>query len=278
MKAASRESETSLATPADVDSKSHILVGDLDEAALAEEHHHHLGRVLRLRSGDCITVTDGKGSWRSAVLASGWPSRSDVEWTSDTISVPRALLPVCVGFALTKRDKPETVVQKLAELGVDEIVPFAAHFSVVRWESDKAAKNVARLQIIAQEALQQSRQAWLTKVADMTSLKELAALGAPVLRKTQQAPEVQEARGTNGAPDRQALEAIGKFGIPTRADRGGMPLMTSSARFVLIGPEGGWSEAEREILPGAVGIAPAVLRAETAAIVAGALLLARASQ
>jgi 16S rRNA (uracil1498-N3)-methyltransferase len=231
-------------TPADVDAKAHVLVADVTETALSDVHHHHLGRVLRLRSGDCITVTDGRGTWRSANLGSGWPTRADIEWNGEVSLVARRLQPVSVGFALTKGDKPETVVQKLAELGVDRIVPFVAEHSVAKWDADKAARNVARLRVIAAEALQQSRQAWLSEIAEMTSFAALA--------------------GENGA---------GEFGMPARADRGGVALSESKVRFVLIGPEGGWSDAERALLPHSVGIAPAVLRAETAAIVAGALLV-----
>ena len=223
-----------------------MLVGDTAAAILADDHHHHLGRVLRLRSGDPITVTDGNGTWRTAVLSSGWPARADIEWTGEALNGAQRTRSISVGFALTKGDKPETVVQKLAELGIDRVVPFVADHSVTRWDADKATRNVARLRTIAAEALQQSRQVWLTEIASLTTLADLAI------------NENQE-----------------RWGNPTRADRGGVPLLESSARFVLIGPEGGWSAGERSMFAGSVGIAPAVLRAETAAIVAGALLVAR---
>jgi 16S rRNA (uracil1498-N3)-methyltransferase len=266
-------------TPADVDSKAHVLVTNMGEATLSDVHHHHLGRVLRLRSGDCITVTDGKGSWRIATLGSGWPTRADLEWTSETLLVPRRLEPVAVGFALTKGDKPEIVVQKLAELGVDRIVPFTAAHSVAQWDPEKAARNVARLRLIAAEALQQSRQAWLSEVAEHTSFTRLASLGGhSPASATDTKAAARHARtdldDLDELHDRNGLEGL-DVGLPARADRGGVALRSSTARFVLIGPEGGWSAAERELLPESVGIAPAVLRAETAAIVAGALLVQR---
>jgi 16S rRNA (uracil1498-N3)-methyltransferase len=226
-----------------------VLVGDTAAAILADDHHHHLARVLRLRSGDPITVTDGKGSWRPAVLSRGWPTRADIEWTGEIQYVAQRAFPVSVGFALTKGDKPETVVQKLAELGIDRVVPFVADHSVARWDFEKAARNVARLRTIAAEALQQSRQAWLTEISALTTLADLVELAME--------------------------ENHERYGTPVRADRGGVPLLQSDARFILIGPEGGWSAAERSMFTGSVGIAPAVLRAETAAIVAGALLIAR---
>lgn len=256
-------------TPADVDAKAHVLILDMAEATLSDEHHHHLGRVLRLRSGDVVTVTDGKGSWRVAILGSGWPNRADLEWSSEVMVVARRLAPVAVGFALTKGDKPETVVQKLAELGVDRIVPFVAEHSVAKWDPEKAARNVARLRVIAAEALQQSRQAWLSEVLEMTSFVKLVA--SPMTAAINVTRSTPTTETTNPAETTDTRE----FGLASRADRGGNPLLASSARFVLIGPEGGWSDAERALLPDSVGIASAVLRAETAAIAAGALLVQR---
>jgi 16S rRNA (uracil1498-N3)-methyltransferase len=114
--------------------------------------------------------------------------------------------------------------------------------------------------LIAAEALQQSRQAWLSEVSELTSFARLVG-GA---RTTETVIE----NGLDGL-------GVGDLGLPARADRGGMALQSSATRFVLIGPEGGWSDSERVQLPETVGIAPAVLRAETAAIVAGALLVQR---
>jgi 16S rRNA (uracil1498-N3)-methyltransferase len=275
-----------LQTPAEVDAKAHVLVDDVASVMLSDEHHHHLARVLRLRSGDCVTVTNGRGSWRCAVLGSGWPNRAEVEWTSEIFLVSRRLQPVAVGFALTKGDKPETVVQKLAELGVDRIAPFVAEHSVAKWDAEKATRNVARLRVIAAEALQQSRQAWLSQVSDMASLSALlahhrngAALEVPnafvpgAVDDAGNLRVVSDSPGGGGSANDWIPD--GAFGLPARADRGGQTLLSSATRFVLIGPEGGWSAAERELLPEAVGIASAVLRAETAAIVAGALLVQR---
>ncbi len=258
-------------TPADADAKAHVLVVDMAEDTLSDEHHHHLGRVLRLRSGDPVTVTNGKGSWRVAALGSGWPNRSDLEWTSEVMVVARRLQPVAVGFALTKGDKPETVVQKLAELGVDRIVPFMAEHSVAKWDSEKAARNVARLRVIAGEALQQSRQTWLSEVSEMTSFAKL--VGSPAEAVINATPST----GTTETTHPTEMTDTREFGFPSRADRGGKPLLLSSTRFVLVGPEGGWSDAERALLPDAVGIAWSVLRAETAAIVTGALLVQRSA-
>ena len=185
-------------TPADVNGKAHVLLADLANVSLPDDHHHHLGRVLRLRSGDCITATDGRGSWRSAALGTGWPIRAELEWTSEISLAPRRNKLVSVGFALTKGDKPETVVQNLAELGIDRIVLFAAEHSVVRWEPEKASRNIARLQTIAADALQPVRalhpvvfhgQARLAAGATTVAVQWNRGNGWELLRKLQTQPD-----------------------------------------------------------------------------------------
>lgn len=155
--------------------------------------------------------------------------------------VVRALRPtpaIAVAFALVKGAKPELAVQKLTELGVDRILPFVAARSVVRWDAARSAQGHARLVRVAREAAQQSRRPWLPEVAAVASFAEVAALAGAC-----------------------------------RADRGGGP-PTLALPVVLTGPEGGWDDAERAAGLPVVGLADGVLRAETAAITAGAVLAA----
>lgn len=145
---------------------------------------------------------------------------------------------VTVAFAPTKGERPEWVVQKLTEVGVDRIVPLVTARSIVRWEGERAARSVARLRRVAREAAAQSRRLWLPEVGDVCRLGDLAvSVGAPV-----------------------SLAEPG----------GGAPSLARPA--VAVGPEGGWEEAERRTFDRPVGLGPTVLRAETAALVAGAAL------
>ena len=143
-----------------------------------------------------------------------------------------------VAFALAKGDRPEWVVQKLTELGVDRIVPLVTERSVVRWSPEREAQGRARLCRVAREACAQSRRVWLPEVTDVSTLASLAAAsGGPV------------ALAQMGAPP------------PARADQ-----------TVAIGPEGGWSASELALVEGTVGLGDASLRAETAAVAIGVLL------
>lgn len=152
----------------------------------------------------------------------------------EIVTVPPPTIALTVGFALTKGSKPELVCQKLTELGIDHIVPFVAERSVARWDDTKAAKNQARLERVIREAAMQSRRVHLP------TLHPLGTFGGFV--------------GT---------EAV-------RADGRGRPL-TAAHTTVLIGPEGGWADEERVELD-EVSLGAHVLRAETAAIAAGALM------
>ncbi len=210
----------------------HAFVGDLDVPRLSEDDHHHLARALRLRDGDPLTVSDGRGRWRPCRFGTPLVPEGEIR----TVGRPAPVL--TIGFALTKGPaRPELVVQKLTELGIDRIVPFRAAHSVARWEDDRAPKNLARLRRIAREAAMQSRRVWLPEIAELADFAELAADGDAV-----------------------------------RAQRGGAPL-TGDHTTVLIGPEGGWSATERDRL-GEVDLAEHVLRAETAAIAAATLMAA----
>ncbi|MFP5255667.1 MAG: 16S rRNA (uracil(1498)-N(3))-methyltransferase [Acidimicrobiia bacterium] len=210
-----------------------VLVADLAHPALADDAVHHLTRVLRLRPGDPIVVADGRGSWAPAVLTDGGAA----EVAGPVASAPAPAPAVTVAFALVKGDKPELVVQKLTELGVDRIVPFRADRSVVRWDAAKAARATARLRAVAASATAQCHRPWRPEVAEVTDLASLVAGGAAL------------------------------------ADRAGGPVSLAHPT-VAVGPEGGWSEAEAALAAPRVRLTDHVLRAETAAVTAGALLVA----
>jgi 16S rRNA (uracil1498-N3)-methyltransferase len=143
-----------------------------------------------------------------------------------------------VAFALVKGSKPELAVQKLTELGVDWICPFEAARSVVRWDEGKAESAQARLNKVAREAAMQSRQPWLPMVEPVATFAAVAGIEGACL-----------------------------------AERGG-EAPSLDRPVILVGPEGGWEHHELEVELPRVSLSTGVLRAETAAIVAGALLVA----
>jgi 16S rRNA (uracil1498-N3)-methyltransferase len=213
---------------------AHAFVPDPEAPELGDDDLHHLLRVLRVRPGEEVTVSDGAGRCRPCRMGPG----GLLEPAGEVVVVPRPRPAVAVGVALTKGDRPEVAVQKLTELGVDRILPFVADRSVARWEGERAVRHVGRLRRVAREAAVQARLTFLPEVADLTDFASVAALPGAA-----------------------------------RCDRGGGPPGLDRP-VLLVGPEGGWSDAERDRGLPVVGLGPTTLRAETAAIAACALLTA----
>ena len=107
-------------------SAAHVFVDVLDAVELSKDDTHHLFRVLRLRDGESVTVSDGRGSWRSSVV-----SASTLAVTSDVVVEP-AELAFTIATAIPKGDRAEWMVQKLTELGVSEIMLLHCERSVVQ--------------------------------------------------------------------------------------------------------------------------------------------------
>jgi len=212
------------------ESAAHVFVDSVDAPTLSDGDAHHLLRVLRVKSRDSVTISDGKGKWCAGVL----DSDAVVEVTSEVFVVPAPRWALTVAFSVVKGDRPEWTVQKLTELGIDEIILLApTSRSVVRWDAGRANKNLERLRLVAREASMQSRRVWLPKIDSGVALTQLS--GAFI-----------------ADPNGVALDA--------------------SHRTLAIGPEGGFADEELNAGQGLVSLGETVLRAETAAISAAVLM------
>lgn len=212
-----------------------VFVADLATPRLDAADAHHFLRVLRLRVGERVCASDGRGGWRWCRVTSD----GDLEPDGDVHHEPRPAPALCVAFAPVKGDRPEWVVQKLTELGIDRIVPVHTARSVVRWDGERRAKAHERLVRVAREAAAQSRQVHLPEVAAPCTFAELVAAEGSVL--------VAEPDGDLPAAS----------GVP-----------------VVVGPEGGFTADEVAASVGRVGLPGGILRAETAAVALGVLLSA----
>lgn len=151
------------------ESRAHAFVADLARPELDDDDRHHLERVLRLRPGDTVTVSDGAGGWRRCRFG------PVLELVGEVTIEPRPGPELTVAFAVVKGERPEWAIQKLTELGVDRIVAFASARSVVRWDAEKAAKATARFCRVAREAAMQCRRSWLPVVEPPTTFAEVSA-------------------------------------------------------------------------------------------------------
>jgi 16S rRNA (uracil1498-N3)-methyltransferase len=216
------------------------------ELIVRGDEHHYLARVRRARVGDAVELVDGAGRRAAATiarigeaetaLAAGAPERiaSRPPWV-------RALVP------LIKGDRMDACLEKLVEVGVDEVVVWPAARSVVRLEDARREGRVAKYQAIAQAATRQSGRAEVPEV-------RYASLAA----------------ATGALPDGQRLILDPTSDAALAVGAGDVTVVS--------GPEGGLAPDELDALAAAgfapLGLGPRVLRAETAPLVAVALIRA----
>jgi 16S rRNA (uracil1498-N3)-methyltransferase len=207
---------------------------------------HYLHNVLRLAAGDRVHLFNGRdGEWRGRIdgVGRGWCSVSVVERL-------RAQAEPCdlwLVFAPVKRARIDFIAAKATELGVAALVPvFTEH-------TDVARVNAERLRANAVEAAEQCGRLTVPAVHEAAGFVELMQ-GWPDERRLLVCDETGA-----GAPALDALTAAG----------GGK----SSPWAVLIGPEGGFSSSELDLLGEKtivtrIGLGPRILRADTAAVAA----------
>lgn len=223
---------------------AHVFAADVAAPILNDDDRHHLGRVLRLRSGEIIGVSDGRGTWRPFSFHG---ADADLVPVGDAVTVARPRPEIAVAFALTKGERPELVVQKLTELGIDHIIPVVTDRTVVRWDVDKITRNHERLLKVQREAAMQSRAVHMPRLhPSVVGLEALLGL----LRELGLNEGVALAE-----PDGESLG--------------------DEVTAIIIGPEGGFTAEECAAVTRHVVLPGGILRAETAAITAGVLLANR---
>ena len=213
---------------------------------------HHAAAVRRVRVGEAVTVTDGRGTWLQGECESVAPREVVVRITgARTEDEPRPRL--ALAQALAKGDRDELAVQAATELGVDEIVPWQAARSVSRWEGPKAEKGRARWATIVREAAKQAHRAWLPEVTPIATTAALAARA--------------------GEERVLVLEPTAEVRLSS------LDLSDAASIVLVVGPEGGIAPDELDRLEAAgatrVKLGDTVLRTSTAGPAALALVNAR---
>lgn len=231
---------------------AHLVPGDRVVVDGAEGRHG--SAVRRLRVGEVVDVVDGAGlRARGAVAAVPAGDRFEVE-VAELAAEPVPRPRITVAMALLKGERMERAVAMLTELGVDEIVPWAAARSVAQWRPDRAAKAHARLAGVVQAAGKQSRRARFPRLAPLADAEAVARrIGA-----AECALVLHE----------EAADSLARAVLPG-----------SGEIVVVVGPEGGIAPPElqgyRAAGAHACVLGPTVLRAETAATAGSALVMAR---
>ena len=210
---------------------------------------HQIGRVLRLRSGQRVVLLDGSTGASEAELVEVGPDRTLARILQAAPCAPEPAVAVTLLAAVLKGERQDWLVQKAVELGVGRIVPLLTERGVAIASGAKPE----RWRRIAREAAEQCERAVVPEVADPVSLEEVSWTGAKALACTER--------------DGRPLPALLADG--------------DSKLALLVGPEGGWTDAERAWLAerGAIGasLGPRILRAETAALAALSTVMSRLS-
>ncbi|GFH34157.1 16S rRNA (uracil(1498)-N(3))-methyltransferase [Streptomyces pacificus] len=233
-----------------------FLVGEVRTGTVTLDgpEGRHAVSVRRLRVGEEIVLTDGRGTGgHGTVAAVEGRDRLDVVVT-ELREEPEPAPRITVVQALPKGDRGELAVETMTETGVDVIVPWAAARCITQWKGDRGAKSLARWRSTAREAGKQSRRLRFPEVADTAATGQVARLLA-------------------GADLAVVLHEEGAEPLATAQ------LPPSGDIVLVVGPEGGVSPEESAAFA-EVGARPcrlgrSVLRTSTAGTAACALLLGR---
>ena len=210
------------------------------------DEHHYVMRVRRARVGDAVELVDGAGRRAAAVIAR--IAEAETELTVEAPSAIASTLPfVRALIPLIKGDRMDQCLEKLVEVGCDEIIVWPAARAVVKLDADRRASRLAKFAAAMQAAARQCGRAQVPSVAFTDSLAAAIA-------------------------NRAGLCVV----LDPTSD--GVLDASGAAEVTMVsGPEGGFAPEELDALSAftPVGLGPRVLRAETAPVIATAIVRAQ---
>lgn len=216
---------------------------------------NHIRNVLRVKPGEELSVSDGRGKTYACAVESLGAEEVSVRILKTEEQSTELCVCVTLFQGLPKGDKMELIIQKCVELGVRSIVPVETRRAVVKLDAKKEAAKVRRWNGIAQSAAKQSGRALVPEVSGVCSLKEALARAAELdvcLIPYELAKDMGKTRELLGSV--KPGQSVGVF----------------------IGPEGGFDEAEVEqaVEAGAkpITLGRRILRTETAGMVVLSML------
>jgi 16S rRNA (uracil1498-N3)-methyltransferase len=219
-----------------------------DHAFLLGPNATHLFRVLRAKAGQQFDIA-ANGVLRHGTIVQAAMDQVEFELGDEVAST--ALPYVTVYLSIFKFDRLEWALEKLTELGVSSIRPMIAQ-RTEQHLAKAAPKRVERWRKLAREAAQQARRIAPPEIADPLPLKKAIA----------------EEKGSRIVLAEAEEELLLKAALAA----------CEAPLALAFGPEGGWSEAEIELFKAsgwkAASLGHTILRAETAAIAATAVVLA----
>ena len=217
------------------------------DISLDKDRARYLGRVLRLRDGDTLSVFNGDDGEFQATLTKISKDSAVVHVVSSIETSTESPLKVHLVQGISRGERMDFVVQKATELGVKRISPVLTEYGMVKLKGDRAAKRRDHWQSVAESACEQSGRIRPPLIDAVVALNSW--FGAR-----------PEESGTDLVLRPGAINSLAS--IPTPATK----------LCLLIGPEGGLSDSEYDDAHVAgfqpVTLGPRILRTETAAVAA----------
>ncbi len=224
-------------------------------AVIRGEPVKHIGRVLRMGKGDSLVLADGRGFSCLGSIAKVDNDAVQVDIIKKLSRNAEPSIQVILAQALAKGEKMDLVVQKSTELGVQEIIPFICRRSVVKVSPENAQRKVQRWQKIAKGAAEQSHRDRIPSIHKIISIEKV----------------FEKIKNTGPIFFLWEQEKNQGFKEILRKQK------NEDKITLLVGPEGGFTEAEAELakswgaIPVSLGLR--ILRSETAAVAAAAIVL-----
>lgn len=213
----------------------------------------HAAVVRRIRPGEMVMIGNGRGLGVRGRVLQASKVGLEIEVT-EQLAAPLRELRVVAIQGLAKGDRSELAVEMLTELGIDEIVPWSASRSIVRWTGERGEKALAKWRSTVREAAKQSRRLLVPTVSEVATTTNVLAMIAEVDLALVLHEEARQAWS-------------------------GLDLPVVGTVMFIVGPEGGIAPEELAAFVGAgalpVLISDGVLRTSTAGVVALAGLLLR---
>lgn len=212
----------------------------------------HIYKVLRLKPGNRVLLTNGKGMDYEGEIQSAGPERIDVCLTGKHPSTTESKLFLTVCCGMLKEKKMDMVIKHLTQLGIVEWIPFFCERAIPTPDSKRLLKRTQRWEAIVKESIKQCQRSCLVAIPEPKSFQEILTLSDSFNQKI--------------AFWEKSSHPLTQLS-PTPSD---------SRVILLIGPEGGFTDKEISLAQAkgfnAYTLGPRILRAETAAICATTLI------
>ncbi|MGX8834213.1 16S rRNA (uracil(1498)-N(3))-methyltransferase [Amedibacillus sp. YH-ame6] len=223
------------------------IVEQQKQIHMNEEQSHHIAHVMRMREHEQIRIVDKDAN---IYLASVHYEGRDVfayllESIVDTTKNP---IRITLLQGMIKKEKWDFLLQKSAELGVDEIVPFISSRTVVKAKEERMDKKMQRYQKILQEACEQCKRSTLVQLQEPMDMKKAAAYTSDLNLIAYEDADIQSDKLSTLLKQNKEIQSVS----------------------IVIGCEGGFSKEEVSTFEALgykrVSLGSRILRAETAAI------------